>query len=82
MGCSGFEFVKGNVLSHQGSLYFCAKHKMKMRMGMKMRMNWKRSRKKGKRALKQWLAVEIGGEDFTHVIEKGAHGLEGGDNVV
>jgi hypothetical protein len=48
-----------------------------MRKKMGMRMNWK-----GKNTLKHRLSVEIGGEDFTHVIEKGAHGLKGGDDVI
>ena len=42
---------------------------------------WERERER-ESYLKHRLSVEIGGKDFTHVIEKGAHGLKGGDDVV
>ena len=55
--------------------------KWKIEIGPRQETERERERER-ESYLKHQLSVEIGGEDFTHVIEKGSHGLKGGDDVV
>ena len=55
--------------------------KWKIEIGPRQETERERERER-ESYLKHRLAVEIGGEDLTHVIEKGAHGLKGGDDII